>query len=59
MDDVKIRLTIDVTYIRGDVSTNAIEKQLWRAAEHLADNGLLSGDLEANVYECSHSTEVL
>jgi len=33
-------------------------QQLHRAAEHLLDNGLLTGNIEAEVVECTHETTI-
>lgn len=57
---IRATLTIDVLYYvdNGDFvkeETEArLEHTLNMAAEHLLDNGLLTGDVEASVEQCSH-----
>lgn len=48
-DELKLRLVIDVTYEIGRTSEKELVEVLLDAAEHLAANGLLSGDTEADV----------
>lgn len=48
-DRTGMRLVIDVEYGTGRTTLRELERVLVDAAEHLADNGLLSGDTEADV----------
>jgi len=48
-DQVKLRLTIDVVYDIGRTNVTDLKKVLVRAAEHLDEEGLLSGETEASV----------
>lgn len=48
-DQIKLRLQIDVTYDLGRTDVKDLKRVLGRAAEHLNDEGLLSGDTEASV----------
>lgn len=48
-DEAKLRLTIDVHYELGRTDIRDLVKVLVAAADHLAGNGMLSGDTEASV----------
>jgi hypothetical protein len=48
-DEIRLRLTIDVRYEMGRTNAADLAKVLVKAVDHLADNGLLSGDTEASV----------
>lgn len=48
-DQIKLRLTIDVTYDLGRTDVKDLKQVLVRASEHLYIEGLLSGDTEASV----------
>jgi len=48
-DEVRLRLTIDVHYELGRTNVNDLERVLVAAADHLAGNGMLSGETEASV----------
>lgn len=47
-DEAILRLTVDVRYDLGRTDIKELEAQLVRAADHLAAEGLLSGDTEAS-----------
>lgn len=47
-DELFLQLTIDVHYELGRTSKQDLEKVLTKAAEHLIDDGLLTGDTEAD-----------
>ena len=53
----KMRLIIDVTYQNHGEPVEVLHALLCNAAEHLADNGLLSGESDAAVTCCTHWTE--
>lgn len=57
-DEVQLRLTIDVHYELGRTDIRDLERVLVAAADHLAENGMLSGETEASVltWESSVST---
>lgn len=48
-DEVTLSLTIKVRYEMGRTSSDELASILVQAADHLAANGLLSGDTEASV----------
>jgi len=48
-DEAHLRLTIDVHYELGRTDIRDLERVLVAAAEHLAGEGLLSGETEASV----------
>ena len=48
-DEAHLRLTIDVHYELGRTDIRDIERVLMAAADHLAGNGMLSGETEASV----------
>lgn len=48
-DEAHLRLTIDVHYELGRTSILDLERVLIEAADHLAANGMLSGETEASV----------
>jgi hypothetical protein len=48
-DEVRLRLTIDVHYELGRTNVRDLERVLVAAADHLAGNGMLSGETEASV----------
>lgn len=50
---MKLRLTIEVDY-DGDISEEEARRLLNAAAEHLADNGLLSGSSDGWVASATH-----
>jgi len=53
----KLRLTIDVTYQEAETCQQALRDLLHQAAEHLRDEGLLSGTTPAWVVEATHKVE--
>jgi hypothetical protein len=48
-DEVRLRLTVDVHYELGRTAIQDLERVLMAAADHLAENGMLSGETEASV----------
>lgn len=48
-DEAHLRLTVDVHYELGRTDIRDLERVLVAAADHLAGNGMLSGDTEASV----------
>lgn len=48
-DRARLRLTIDVDYELGRTDIRDLERALVAAADHLADNDMLSGTTEASV----------
>jgi hypothetical protein len=48
-EEVRLRLTIDVHYELGRADIRDLERVLVAAADHLAGNGMLSGETEASV----------
>ena len=48
-DELHLRLTIDVYYEMGRTDIRDLERVLIAAADHLAGNGMLSGETEASV----------
>lgn len=48
-DELHLRLTIDVHYELGRTDIRELERVLVAAADHLAGNGMLSGETEASV----------
>ena len=57
-DEVHLRLTVDIHYELGRTDIRDLERVLVAAADHLAGNGMLSGETEASVltWESSVST---
>lgn len=53
---MRMRLTIEVDY-DGDISEEEARRLLNAAAEHLADNGLLSGSSDGWVASATHMVE--
>jgi len=53
-----LQLALTVAYT-PTVPVSTLTRLLNDAAEHLADNGLLSGDTDAEVLECTHKVTVL
>lgn len=51
---MKLRLTLHIEYKTRAAVLPDLREQLNRAAEHLLDNGLLTGSLDAEVHECTH-----
>lgn len=64
---MRVKLSIYVTYDEDHIESNqdAIEmyyrmrQQLHDAAEHLYDNGLLTGDADITISECTHEVILL
>lgn len=52
------RLSLFVTYDPKGTSVAALVDQLNAAAEFLPDMGMLSGELDAEVIECTHEVKV-
>lgn len=52
---MKVKLEIVINYDMNGCSFEQVRDMLYSAAEHLSDNGLLSGHLDAEVNECTHS----
>ena len=48
-DELHLRLTIDIHYELGRTDIRELERVLIAAADHLAGNGMLSGETEASV----------
>jgi len=54
-----LKLTVSVWYDRNGTPVDEIAHQLNRAAEHLADEGLLSGCLDAVVTDWSRNVDIV
>src|SRR5690606_29317862 len=54
-NELNLRLTIDVNYELGRTSKQDLEKVLTNAAEHIVDNGLLTGETEADALSWDYS----
>jgi len=57
-DEVRLRLTIEVHYELGRTDVDELQKTLIAAAQHLADNGMLSGETEASVLTWDASASI-
>jgi len=58
-DTASLRLIVEVRYDLNGTQADDLECQLRRAADHLAGEGLLSGDTEACVTRWSRRVESL
>lgn len=56
---MKIELRVLVEYEANGTPTAEIETVLHRAAEHLSDNGLLTGDTSAEAVNCYTETAIV
>jgi hypothetical protein len=56
-ETVRLRLTITASYDLDGTSVEDVMDQLKFASEYLADEGLLSGDLNATVSEWENNIE--
>jgi hypothetical protein len=54
-DELFLQLTIDVHYELGRTSKQDLEKVLTKAAGHIVDNGLLTGETEADALSWDYS----
>lgn len=54
---MKVQLNLVIDYDNGDFDD--IEQQLYLAAEHLYDNGLLSGNGDITISSCTHEVLLL
>lgn len=54
-NELNLRLTIDVNYELGRTSKQDLKKVLTNAAEHIVDNGLLTGETEADALSWDYS----
>lgn len=57
MNETRLRLTITISYDLNGTSVESVINQLNFAVEHLAGEGLLSGDLDATVSEWEHKVD--
>jgi hypothetical protein len=56
---MKLELNIHVTYKTNGVLACDLVELLEQAAEHLLDNGLLTGETDAEVSDCTHEVKRL
>lgn len=56
---MKVKFEMIIDYDPQGSTFNEIQQQLYGAAELLYDEGMLSGLLDAEVNECTHSVKLI